>query len=100
MSFLFSLFQKKKNQADEYLMNEVRDAWQRWQNALEYFNSVTDPELVECAIYDVEARRRHYMYLVNNIKRQNRNRGGNESSSLNMRKMSKNELQQEDIKWG
>lgn len=100
MSFHFSLFQKKRSEADEYLMNEVRDAWQRWQNALEYFNSVTDPELVECAIFNLEARRRHYMYLVNSIKRQNRNRGRNESSSLNMRKIGDKGLQQEDVKWG
>lgn len=44
--------------------SEVWKAWRRWQNAMAYFDNVTDPELVEFAIFDLEAARRQYMYLV------------------------------------
>ena len=47
---------------------DVHKAWQDWQAAIRYFESVCDPELVDYAIYEVEAARRRYMYMLKHVK--------------------------------
>jgi hypothetical protein len=69
MPLFYHLFKKKKDTTEEELYKDVQEAWLRWQNAVEYFNSVAEPELVECAIHNVEATRIHYMYLVNLLRK-------------------------------
>lgn len=43
---------------------EVSDALRAWQDAVKYFESAKDPELVDFAIYEMEAARRKYMFLL------------------------------------
>ncbi len=43
------------------LIQEARDEWLQAQN---YFENVSDPELVDYAIYRAEAAKRRYMYLL------------------------------------
>lgn len=50
-------------ESDAYRL-EVQNAWQQWQSAQRLFNTVSDPELVDVAIYDVEATRRRYIYML------------------------------------
>ena len=70
MSFL-SVFKKNDvNEQKAELTEDVHNAWLRWQTAVEYFNSVTDPELTECAIHNIEATRIHYMYLLNKARKE------------------------------
>jgi len=46
----------------------VNQARTEWQNARQLFNDVSDPELVDYAIYREEAARRRYMYLLKQAK--------------------------------
>lgn len=43
---------------------EVRAALQQWKDATRFFESVSDPELMDYAIYDMETARRKYMFLL------------------------------------
>ncbi|MCE5234501.1 MAG: DUF2508 family protein [Clostridiaceae bacterium] len=46
------------------MREEVGKALRAWQDAVKYFESVQDPELVDFAIYEMEAARRKYMFLL------------------------------------
>ncbi len=43
---------------------EIAAALKRWQSATAFFESVTDPSLVDYAIYDMEAAQKRYVYLL------------------------------------
>ena len=43
---------------------EIREALKKWKDATRFFESVNDPELMDYAIYDMEAARRKYMFLL------------------------------------
>lgn len=47
----------------EYL-EKVWLAWQEWQEAINLFENALEPELVEYAVYNMEAKRRHYMFMM------------------------------------
>jgi hypothetical protein len=49
---------------DQAYLEEVRKAWQEWNAAQNYFENVSDPDLIDYAIYDLEAARRKYMYML------------------------------------
>ena len=59
---VFSLLRHKSQEDTQKA--ELRQAWERWQAAEEYFNQVTDPDLVECAIHNLACMRKHYIYLL------------------------------------
>jgi hypothetical protein len=46
----------------------VNQARNEWQNARQLFNDVSDPDLVDYAIFREEAARRRYMYLLKQAK--------------------------------
>lgn len=46
------------------LINDIKAAREDWVNALNYFEQVDDPELIDYSIYRIEAARRRYMYLL------------------------------------
>ncbi len=46
----------------------IEQARQEWLNAKAYFDSVDDPDLVDYAVYSVEAAERKYMYLLKKAK--------------------------------
>ncbi len=50
---------------------EVRQAWEEWQAAVQYFENVSDPDLVDYAIYQVEAARRRYAYMLKHVRPEN-----------------------------
>ena len=50
------------------LLKDVWEAWQDWQGAINYFENADGPEMVDFAIYNLEAKRRRYMVLVNKAK--------------------------------
>lgn len=52
------------------LDEEIVKAHQDWIKAQNYFQSVSDPELVDHAIFVEEAARRKYMYLLKRAKKQ------------------------------
>ena len=49
-------------------MQQLKEAYQAWQASQNYFENVTEPELIDYAIYDMEAARRKYFYLVKKVK--------------------------------
>jgi len=42
----------------------VHQALKAYQNAQNYFEHVTDPDLIDYAVYDMEAARKRYIYLL------------------------------------
>ncbi|MDI3534064.1 MAG: hypothetical protein PWQ82_429 [Thermosediminibacterales bacterium] len=49
----------------------VEQARKEWFTAKSYFDNVTDPDLVDYAIYLNEAARKKYMYLLKKAKENN-----------------------------
>lgn len=47
----------------EYLQ-KIWLAWQEWQGAINLFENASEPDLVEFAVYNMEAKRRQYMFMV------------------------------------
>lgn len=55
--------------AQDYNLNdEVRKAHQEWVRAGMYFQSVSEPDLIDHAIYIEEAAKRKYEYLLKKAK--------------------------------
>ena len=48
----------------EHFFTLVEQAKQEWQDAKKRFNEVSDPDLVDYAIYALEAAERRYIYLL------------------------------------
>ncbi len=42
----------------------IQTALQEWKNAVSYFESVKDPELIDYAAFGIEAARRKYVFLL------------------------------------
>jgi|LSQX01.2.fsa_nt_gb hypothetical protein len=54
---------------DEKLLREqVEAAKKDWLAARSYFDSLSDPDLVDYAVYSIEAAERKYMYLLKQLK--------------------------------
>jgi hypothetical protein len=49
----------------------IEQARQEWLHAKSYFDNVVDPDLVDYAVYSVEAAERKYMYLLKKARSQN-----------------------------
>ncbi|NLW59457.1 MAG: YaaL family protein [Firmicutes bacterium] len=54
----------QKKQAEERYWRLVEEARKDWQEARAYFNNVTDPELIDHAIYALGAAEKRYVYLL------------------------------------
>lgn len=65
-------------QDDLDLRQYVAAALREWHAAEQHFQSVSDPELVDHAIFSLEAARRKYIYL---LKLQQRRRQGTGTAS-------------------
>jgi KaiC/GvpD/RAD55 family RecA-like ATPase len=48
----------------------IQDARNEWKEKEEYFRFVSDSDLVDFAIYDIEASKRKYRYLLKNFKKE------------------------------
>ena len=57
-------FDKRRPAAPDPMVLEVRQAREEWLSAVNLFQSAADPQLVEYAVYQMEASRRRYMYLL------------------------------------
>lgn len=49
---------------EDKMLDNIRSAHEEWRNAESFFQNVTDPDLVDHAIYRVEAARTRYTYLM------------------------------------
>lgn len=60
----------KLNTAASEGQENVARALERWKAAMEFYENVKDPDLIEFAIYDMEAARRKYVFLLKQSKRE------------------------------
>ena len=58
---LLGLREKKREQGKT---EDIRRAMEQWQEAERYFKSVSDTDLVDYAVFEMEAARRKYMLLL------------------------------------
>lgn len=66
LDYLFqlkSMINVEQDKRDDYLEN-IRKAQSEWEKAQMYFQSVTEPDLIDHAIYNMEAARTKYFYLL------------------------------------
>jgi len=64
------------------LAEALADAHQEWQAAQNYFENVSDPELVDHAIYLLEAAEKKYTYLLRQVRLTNgKNQGPSAGST-------------------
>lgn len=63
-------------QADDNkdIYESLKKAKQDWENAKNIFENVSNPDLVDYAIYNVDAAEKRYMYLLKQIKNGNLNK--------------------------
>ncbi|ACL70820.1 DUF2508 family protein [Halothermothrix orenii] len=54
------------------LEEKIKKAHEEWVQAQEYFNSVTDPMLIDHAIYKIHAAREKYNFLLSRAKKYRR----------------------------
>jgi hypothetical protein len=47
---------------------EIKKAYDDWRGAQNYFENVSDPELIDFAIYDLEAAKRRYVYMLRKVR--------------------------------
>lgn len=67
-----SIYGEPEIEINAEFLEEVKRARKMWQDALSYYESVSDPDLVDFAIYDIEACRKRYVYLIKRAKEQMR----------------------------
>lgn len=63
------LIEEQKIDTESNLEEELELAKEDWKQARNYFNLVADPELVEYAIYLLEATEKRYDYLLKKKKK-------------------------------
>ena len=63
---------KKKSQKNEEMLDSIHRAQKEWLDKENYFNFTTDPDLVDFAIYEIEASKRKYAYLLKLAKEKNK----------------------------
>lgn len=57
-----------KNKDDQELIRCIHNAMEEWCQAEKFFEYVSEPELVDYAIYRIEASKKRYMYLLKKAK--------------------------------
>ena len=64
------LEEKTKGKALSQNSNEyLKKALAAWKDAQNYFDNVADPDLIEFAVYDMQAAQRRYEYMLKCVKR-------------------------------
>lgn len=59
---LFQLGESSESLPD--LVEELEQAWWDWKRARLYFDNVTDPDLIDFAIFNMGASEKKYIYLL------------------------------------
>ncbi|HAE92284.1 DUF2508 family protein [Tissierella praeacuta] len=65
---MLSFIKKEKRDLREEMLDNLRLAHRQWKDKENYFESVTDPDLIDYAIYDMEASKLKYIYLLKQMK--------------------------------
>jgi len=70
-SFMGIFKQQKKADANNDIYINIEGAKKEWTDAKNIFENVSQPDLVDYAIYKVEAAEKKYIYLLRQIKNGN-----------------------------
>jgi hypothetical protein len=71
---IFDNFKVQKSTSDKNdLYINLENAKKEWEEAKNIFENVSEPDLVDYAIYNVEAAEKKYVYLLRKIKNENAN---------------------------
>jgi KaiC/GvpD/RAD55 family RecA-like ATPase len=52
------------------LVAQIEEAKREWLHARSFFDAVTDPDLIDYAIYSMQAAERRYVYMLKLLKEQ------------------------------
>lgn len=63
-SWFSNIIVKESNKYKATLVEQVGQARLEWQNALIFFNEISEQELMDYAIYNLRAREEYYLYLT------------------------------------
>ncbi len=67
----FKTHKSKEDKERDEALESLREAHREWKDKEEYFQYVTDPDLIDYAIYEIEASKIKYIYLLKKIKETN-----------------------------
>jgi hypothetical protein len=70
-NLLSDSFKAKEKTEEERILESLKEAHREWKDKEEYFQSVKEPELIDHAIYELEASKIKYMYLLKKMKKMN-----------------------------
>jgi hypothetical protein len=59
------------NEMRQFEEEKVRKAYREWEDAKNYFEYVSEPELVDYAVYAIEAAKRRFLYMLRQCRPQN-----------------------------
>lgn len=62
-----------ESERDDELLENIRKARKELEDAKLYFQSVTDPDLIDHAIYSLEAAKTKYHYLIKRARKLKKN---------------------------
>ena len=68
---------------DELLKN-IAIAYKEWKDKENYFEAVTDHDLIDYSIYEIEASRRKYIYLLKKMKEIHETKETNKSNDTSV----------------
>ena len=57
-------FSPIQDSEEDELLKMLREAHSQWKSAELYFQTVTEPDLIDYAIYEMEAAKTKYIYLL------------------------------------
>ncbi len=68
----FNHYHDREDMVDEgaHFVDMVQKAHEEWKDAEKFFNHVSDPDLVDHAIYRLEAAKSRYTYLLKQAKKE------------------------------
>lgn len=72
---MLSFTKREKDYTRDEMLEDLRLAHKEWKDKESFFESVTDPDLIDYAIYDMEASKLKYIYLFKKVKEWDRDRG-------------------------
>ena len=63
---------EKLNELKFQMLENLRQAHKEWKDSEKYFESISDPDLIDYAIYEIEASKLKYVYLLKKVKEWNK----------------------------
>lgn len=68
--FMLSFGDRGKNNEREEILENIRLAHKQWKDREKFFQEVSEPDLVDYAIFQLEASRLKYIYLLKKFRKE------------------------------